>query len=142
MKNIVNLAGGFVLRTVAAPVVVTGIIAQKTGLGIVRTGTAIHAYGEFTELKGLGLSNSGSNKMLLASSEFNKSREQRQMERAEAKLEKAQRTVVERQTRIEALETAQRMRNIMRNVTPLAQKEDMQAVANRLQDFMSGLQPA
>ena len=127
--------GGIVLRTVATPLTFTGLTVQSTAKGIVKTGVVLSEFGERCELKGLQFADSGAGKMYEAKLELGKSREERKLERDEAKSRKIANDFAERQQRIKELQAA---RDIRRQFAQLAETSGQLQEMSDMSAFIYG----
>ena len=128
MKNIALLLGGLVLKTIAAPVIVTGITAQATARGLVHTGIAVNSFGEAAELKGLTLADNGHARVTGATSELKKSRAERKLERMQNAQAKAEAAIAARRERIQSLQAARSFRDFMEESKNQAVAQEASAV--------------
>lgn len=126
MKPIITLIGGSILRVVAAPVVLTGISAQAVAKGGMHTCMTVDKLGRSAELKGLKLADSGAGKVDSARVGLSKSREQRKLERIEAKQRKAEKNNLERRARIQELEMQQQASKVVEQLSKSGMAEVLQ----------------
>lgn len=126
MKPIITLTGGAILRAIAAPVVVTGRSAQGIAKGGMYACMTVDKFGRTAELKGLKLADDGASKVEAARIGLSKSREQRKLERAEAKQSKAEKNNVERRMRIQELEMQQQASKVVEQLSRSGMAEMLQ----------------
>lgn len=110
MKSIVKFTSGLLFKTVAAPFVVTGAALQEIAKGTIYVGNATLELGQTTELKGHRFAETGEIRVSDAKAEMLKSREQRKLEREDAKRRAENDRVFARAKRIQQLEMACAMR--------------------------------
>jgi hypothetical protein len=126
MKPIITLVGGVMLRAIAAPVVVTGRSAQVLAKGGMHACMTVDKLGRGAELKGLKLADNGADKIGNARVGLSKSREQRKLERADAKRLKAEKNNLERRARIQELEMQQEASKVVEQLSRSGMTEILQ----------------
>ena len=112
----IKLVSGLLLRTVAAPVVVTGVAAQATAKGIVRTGVALNNVGEAVELKGLQMQSDADGKIATSKLEMSQDKAERKARRREAAAKASSSKRAECARRVQELETRRTMRRQLAEV--------------------------
>ena len=129
MKPAIKLVSGLLLRTVAAPVVVTGVAAQATAKGIVHTGVALNNFGESTELKGLRMQNDADGKIATSKLELAQDRAERKARRREEAAQAACEKRAACARRVQELEKRRTMRSQLAEID-LAQLHSMATVVD------------
>jgi Spy/CpxP family protein refolding chaperone len=126
MKPIITLVGGAMLRAIAAPVVVTGRTAQGLAKGGMHACMTVDKLGRTAELKGLKIADDGAGRIDTARVGLSKSREQRKLERVEAKLRKAEKANLDRRARIQELEMQQEASKVVEQLSKNGMAEMLQ----------------
>jgi hypothetical protein len=116
MKPMIKLVSGLLLRTVAAPVVVTGVAAQATAKGIVHTGVALNNVGEAVELKGLQMQSDADGKIATSKLEMSQDKAERKARRREDAAQASSSKRAECARRVQELEMRRTMRRQLAEV--------------------------